>query len=184
MSGIISGLEKFFTKDRIIIFVVFGVLVVFLMWYAGDKSYFTDNMETKYSGSYLPPSPSVTDSEPNPNVSSTIPPVSGNVAVQPVANGGYSSKNTNEPSDLLPSANSSFSAFSPVTTTRDGVAIPDLLQAGYHIGLDTVGQALRNANLQLRSDPPITKSDVGPWNQSTIEADYMRVPFEVGAGPQ
>jgi len=60
------------------------------------------------------------------------------------------------------------------------VAMPDLLQAGYHIGLDTIGQTLRNANLQLRSDPVIQKADVGPWNQSTIEGDYGRVPLEIG----
>jgi hypothetical protein len=64
---------------------------------------------------------------------------------------------------------------------KDGdVMMPDLLQAGYHIGLDTIGQSLRNANLQLRSDPIIPKSDVGPWNQSTIEADMGRVPLELG----
>jgi hypothetical protein len=58
--------------------------------------------------------------------------------------------------------------------------MPDLLQAGYHIGLDTIGQTLRNANYQYRSDPIIPKVDIGPWNQSTIEADYGRVPLEIG----
>jgi hypothetical protein len=67
---------------------------------------------------------------------------------------------------------------------QGNVAMPDLLQAGYHIGLDTIGQTLRNANLQLRSDPIINKAAVGPWNQSTIEPDLARVPLEVGQGPQ
>jgi hypothetical protein len=58
--------------------------------------------------------------------------------------------------------------------------MPDLLKAGHHIGLDTIGQTLRNANLQLRSDPIISKAEVGPWNQSTIETDYARVPLEIG----
>jgi len=187
MSGIISGLEKFFTKDRIIIFVVFGILVVFLLWYSGDKSYFADNMDTQYSGPSSMSSmkmPPVIDSPPV--SSSALPPIKGNVAVQPVANGGYSSKNINTATDLLPvDGNTHFSAFNPVTTTTTGGAqVPDLLQAGYHIGLDTIGQTMRNANLQLRSDPAIPKSNVGPWNQSTIEPDIMRVPLEVGAGPQ
>jgi hypothetical protein len=65
---------------------------------------------------------------------------------------------------------------------QGSVAMPDLLQAGYHIGLDTIGQTLRNANLQLRSDPIIQKQDIGPWNQSTIEPDLARVPLEVGYG--
>ena len=59
-------------------------------------------------------------------------------------------------------------------------AMPDLLKAGHHIGLDTIGQTLRNANLQLRSDPIVPKAEVGPWNQSSYESDTMRQPLEVG----
>ena len=58
--------------------------------------------------------------------------------------------------------------------------MPDLLEAGYHVGLDTVGQSMRNANLQLRSDPVIAKADIGPWNQSTIEGDSTRQQLEIG----
>jgi hypothetical protein len=58
--------------------------------------------------------------------------------------------------------------------------IPDLLQAGSLIGLDTIGQTLKNANLQLRSDPVIVKQNVGPWNNSTYEPDLGRVPLELG----
>jgi hypothetical protein len=58
--------------------------------------------------------------------------------------------------------------------------IPDLLQAGSLIGLDTIGQTLKNANLQLRSDPIIVKQSVGPWNNSTYEPDLGRVPLELG----
>ena len=43
-----------------------------------------------------------------------------------------------------------------------------LLKAGYHIGINTVGQSLRNANLQLRSEPANPQLNVGPWNQTTI----------------
>jgi hypothetical protein len=56
------------------------------------------------------------------------------------------------------------------------------LSAGNLIGLDTVGQTLKNANLQLRSDPIIQKMNVGPWNNSTYEADLGRVPMEIGCG--
>ena len=93
---------------------------------------------------------------------------------------GYQLKPVNNPSDLLPQdANSEWAALNP---SLSGGATPDLLQAGYHIGLDTIGQTLRNANLQLRSDPVIPKSDIGPWLQSTIEPDLGRVPLELGYG--
>ena len=60
----------------------------------------------------------------------------------------------------------------------------NLLKSGWQIGIDTVGQTLRNANLQLRSEPPNPQVSVGPWNNSTITPDFMRVPLEIGAGPQ
>ena len=60
----------------------------------------------------------------------------------------------------------------------------NLLKAGYHIGIDTIGQTLRNANLQIRSEPPNPQINVGPWNLSTIEPDFMRSPLELGQGAQ
>ena len=94
---------------------------------------------------------------------------------------GYTTQSVANPSDLLPKdENSDFAALNPSSMNKGDVLMPDLLQAGHHIGVDTIGQSLRNANLQLRSDPIISKSDIGPWNQSTIEADFGRVPLELG----
>lgn len=77
------------------------------------------------------------------------------------------------PSDLLPKdANSQWASLNPIT--KGNVAIPDLLQSGYHIGLDSVGQTLKNANYQDRPDPVIERVSTGPWMQSSIEADYTR----------
>ncbi len=56
----------------------------------------------------------------------------------------------------------------------------NFLQAGYNIGINTVGQTLRNANLQLRSEPPCPQVVPGPWMNSTIEPDVSRKPFEIG----
>ena len=102
-------------------------------------------------------------------------------SMSPEASGGYSQNHVTAPSDLLPvDQNSQWSSLNPGMVTNGGAAMPDLLQAGYHIGLDTIGQTLRNPNYQLRSDPIIPKQDIGPWNQSTIEPDLGRVPLEVG----
>lgn len=102
-------------------------------------------------------------------------------APAPQVSGGYTAQSVAAPQDLLPvDQNSQWAALNPVA--QGNIAAPDLLQAGYHIGLDTIGQTLRNANLQERSDPIIPKSAVGPWNQSTIEPDLGRVPLEVGVG--
>ena len=88
-----------------------------------------------------------------------------------------SNQNIQNPSDLLPK-NSQWSQLNPAG--KGELANINLLKAGYHIGIDTVGQSLRNANLQIRSEPPNPQLYVGPWQQSTIEPDIMRVPMEIG----
>jgi len=61
----------------------------------------------------------------------------------------------------------------------DGV---NLLDAGFHVGVNTVGQSLRNANQQLRSEPPNPQVGVSPWMTSTIGPDLSRKPLEDGEG--
>ena len=99
------------------------------------------------------------------------------------ATGGYNAGNTVVPADLLPKDNNTqFGDFNMLN--QGNIVMPDLLDAGYLIGLDTIGQTLRNANLQERSDPIIPKTNVGPWNNSTIEPDFGRVPLELGGNAQ
>jgi hypothetical protein len=97
------------------------------------------------------------------------------------SDGGYSMQPVANPSDLLPQdQNSQWANLNPL---NGSVPVPvDLLQAGIMNGFDTIGQTLKNANYQLRSDPIIEKRDVGPWMQSTIEPDYGRIPLEIGCG--
>jgi len=82
--------------------------------------------------------------------------------------------------DLLPkdAANSKWAQVNPAG--QGDVDNQNYLTAGYHVGMNTVGPSLRNANMQLRSDPPIERMNVGPWNQSTIEYDGSRKFFEIG----
>ena len=94
-----------------------------------------------------------------------------------------SKPNVQNPAELLPKdANSQWAQLNP--SGKGELANLNLLKAGYHIGIDTIGQSLRNANLQIRSEPPNPQLSVGPWNQSTIEPDFQRVPLQIGSGPQ
>jgi hypothetical protein len=87
------------------------------------------------------------------------------------------------PAELLPKdSNSQWAQLNP--SGKGELANINLLKAGYHIGIDTVGQSLRNANLQIRSEPPNPQLSVGPWNLSTIEPDFIRPPLEIGSGAQ
>lgn len=55
----------------------------------------------------------------------------------------------------------------------------NFLSAGALIGVNTVGQSLRNANYQLRSEPPNPQVPVSIFNQSTIAPDTNRRPLEI-----
>jgi len=87
-----------------------------------------------------------------------------------------------DPADLLPKSGGEFSKLNPMGS--GDLKNVSLLKAGWHIGINTVGQSLRNANLQLRSEPPNPQLNVGPWNQSTISSDLQRRPLEIGCGNQ
>lgn len=80
--------------------------------------------------------------------------------------------------DLLPSNTAQWEASNP--TVPGHLNDKNFCDSGHHYGINTVGSSLRNANLQIRSDPLIKKQQVGPWHQSTIEHDYSRRTFEVG----
>ena len=83
------------------------------------------------------------------------------------------------PGELLPGdANSKWAQSVPAGQGELGDQ--NFLTAGYHVGVNTVGQTLRNANRQLRSEPPNPQVKVSPWLQTTIEADANRRPLEIG----
>ena len=94
------------------------------------------------------------------------------------ANPGQSPTN---PADLLPKDNNNqWGNLNP--NGSDELSNVNLLKAGFHAGVDTVGSSLRNANLQIRSEPANPKNSPSPWNTSTIESDGMRRGLEIGCG--
>jgi len=83
--------------------------------------------------------------------------------------------------DLLPkdAANNKFSQMSPAG--QGSLSDVNLLSAGYQVGVSTIAGTLRNANLQIRSEPPNPQISVSPWMQSTISnSDVFRRPLEIG----
>jgi len=107
----------------------------------------------------------------------------------PMSNGGVVSSLPSEcypkevltSADLLPAdANSLWAQVNP--SGQGSLADQNFLTAGFHIGINTVGQSLRNANRQLRSEPANPQVAVSPWLNTTIEPDLMRQPLEIGCG--
>ena len=85
-------------------------------------------------------------------------------------------------SDLLPSDESKeISEFNQNYPIGEGIIKGiNFLSSGYNIGVNTVGQSLRNANRQLRSEPPNPQVSVSPWMNTSIAPDLLRRPLEVG----
>ena len=86
-----------------------------------------------------------------------------------------------KPEDLLPAQESkAIQEFNTAQPVGEGIIQGvNLLDAGAHIGVNTVGQSLRNANQQLRSEPPNPQVNVSPWMNTTIGPDLIRRPLEI-----
>lgn len=81
------------------------------------------------------------------------------------------------PMELLPNdPNSQWAQVNP--TGAGDIQGKNFLSAGALVGVNTVGQSLRNSNLQLRAEPPNPQVTPGPWQISTIEPDLQRRPLE------
>ena len=177
------------------IFTILGLLILGYLIY--EYSFKNNMMLTTYQGVTPQQKMQPASLAGQPNTTST--PQSGNVAAYspsqddldgPALVGGSTglsnvpvsncvNKDVLNPNDLLPK---------DVNNTWANGLVPDnelknvnLLNAGHHVGINTIGSSLRNPNLQLRSEPPNPRTEnLCPWNNSTIEADTMRLPLEIG----
>lgn len=92
---------------------------------------------------------------------------------------GCAPRDSISPADLLPKTDGSLWAqMNPMG--QGSLQERNFLTAGHHMGITTVGSVMRNANLQIRSEPPNPQVKVSPWLQSTIEPDISRRPLEIG----
>jgi hypothetical protein len=85
-----------------------------------------------------------------------------------------------KPEDLIPNDDAA-DLWANVNPKGEGsLEAKNLLEAAYHIGVDTQSNSLRNANQSIRSDPSIPiKSDVSPWSMTTMNPDPYRKTFEI-----
>lgn len=85
-----------------------------------------------------------------------------------------------EYNDLLPvdQPSNEWSRANPQGT--GSLELQNMLDAGTHIGVDTQGSSLKNANQQLRSEPPNPIIPVSIFNNSTIVPDIYRKELEIG----
>lgn len=171
---------------------VLGLLAVVVLGYVlytyslrkgSSKDSMKDSAET--ASSSLPPVPTLSQQVPTggagvePSVAfnqmDSYATVSGVDTTNNYAGKGVA-KAVMDPAELLPrDENSEWAKLNPVGKSE--LMNVSLLKAGWNHGINTVGQSMKNANLQLRPDPSIPQASVGPWNNSTIEPDINRRPL-------
>jgi hypothetical protein len=181
MPGLSKKLKSF-KNQQILGIVGLAVLLFGLYRYSQNKNLFKvgyNNQQplntakkSSESSSVTPSSNSNTYAPYNGAATSVIPTSStkANELNKPIAN----------PSDLLPDdSNSAWSSLNPVSDLKN----VNLLNPSQMVGINTQGSSLRNANLQLRSEPPNPRMNTNncPWNISTIEGDNMRKTLEIGS---
>ena len=183
---VIKDISTYVKAHHIIAFLGAIVLFVALYQYSSGKSNIMDKMSGIQYGEF--DSSSMGGGGPASN-SKVVPNTSGALHDQYSSVAGISTTQgmppsnikvaTTNPNDLLPNdVNSQWSKLNPNGNSE--LANVNLLKAGFYNGIDTIGSTLRNANLQVRSEPPNPTTMVSPWMQSTIEPDLMRVPLEIG----
>jgi len=171
-----------------VLFAIAVLYVLYMLWNymssKGKSGYekISGNTNAAYGGSSSSAPPTVQPSQPlgqNEVFSSVNEPTSTGQGIPSACN----KVPVQNPTDLLPKdTNSQWAQLNPAG--KGELANINLLKAGYNIGIDTIGQSLRNANLQIRSEPPNPQLNVGPWNLSTITPDFLRPPLEIGQGVQ
>jgi hypothetical protein len=195
--SLFKDLQKFIKMHHVLAIAGLLVLGVVVSQYSNKKGLIVDNMT--FGANITPQQANEEQSKYVVNMSG---PATGNIApAQPAGqnevfasvNGESSSsqgmppnsmrQQVVNPDDLLPKdENSQWAQLNP--RGNGELNNVNLLQAGYLYGINTVGSSLRNANLQLRSEPPNPQAQVSPWLNTTIEPDLMRTPLELGHGPQ
>lgn len=191
MAKFLKDLQKNI-KGSHVISVFASILVLYLIFRFITRSNTNkDPMTTGLSTTKTPPSATLDHSVRSSGAAQPAAPMGENEQFQQVhglqsSSYGLPPSNLVQPTlqadQLLPKdSNSQFQKLNP---HGDGpLQNINLLQAGYLNGIDTVGSSLRNANLQVRSEPPNPTAKVSPWLNSTIEPDLMRTPLEIGYGP-
>ena len=176
-----KDLKKFCTLETLLPMVGFIVLVVVLYQYSNGKLTLFDNMAPLDATGPSEDSKVTSDVNAKPSSAHGEKYASANgLKTSGVsASNNCNNKEIMDPSELLPKDNNNSWAQLNPTGVADFKNV-NLLTAGHHSGINTVGSSLRNANMQLRSDPPNPQMNTGPWNNTTIEPDNMRRPLDIG----
>ena len=182
--NLVKDLQKLL-NNRYLLLLGVVVAVAAVGYYSSQRGSFSDSMA---SGREAEEVQQAVQSDSNVQPSAPMGENSGFADINGISSHGglppsCSKEAIQDPASLLPKdENSEWAKLNP--SGGGNLNNVNLLKAGHHVGIDTVGQSLRNPNLQLRSEPANPQVNIGPWNNTTMQPDLMRVPLEIGQGPQ
>lgn len=156
---------------KIALIVGIAVILIYLIQKCGKKENFINDGEFEEEDAEIV--------EPFAEVAETEKPVAETQKDKTLAE-GIAARKQLKAAELLPKDGDA-NAWAKVNPKGKGsLAFKNFIEAGYHLGINTVGQSLRNANLQIRSEPSNPQVPVSIWMNSTISPDSNRRDFEVG----
>jgi hypothetical protein len=172
----LSDLEKTIRANHILV-ILGAIVLVYAIYNYSDQKFVAPYEPLKVeAGSRQNTVPTV----PAANGHSSVDAMTGQSGAPPA---GAANLPVANPSDLLPrDTNNQWGSLNP--SGSGDLLGQNLLSATFLTGIDTIGNTMKNANLQIRSEPPNPQLNVGPWNQSTFAPDLMRTPLELGCGGQ
>ena len=175
----LSDLEKTLRTNHIL--VIFGAIVlVYAVYTYSDQKFVVPYEPNQADTSGRPRATQQQQQQQQPLTGTSMDGMTGQGGAPPA---GASQLPVANPSDLLPrDSNNQWGSLNP--SGSGDLQGQNLLSATFLTGIDTIGNTMKNANLQLRSEPPNPQLNVGPWNQSTFAPDLMRTPLELGCGGQ
>jgi hypothetical protein len=151
-----SSLLKNFTLEYVLGIVGILILVYALYKYSENKNILQSGMQNE-----MPSKPANMNTQEQKNT-------------QNAALDNSLTQNVSDSSELLPKDKEGWGEMAPMNEVSDG------LQGMSFVGTRGENQVMRNANLQIRSEPANPVGGTGPWMHSTIEADKFRRPLEIG----
>ena len=177
-----KDLKKICNLSTLVPLIGFFVLVIFLYQYSKGKVTIFDGMTEGHKGGNKTAQhhKKQGDAIAGPGSQNDVKFASANgLKTSGVSSNSCNNKEIMDPSELLPKDNNNAWANLNPTGGADFKNV-NLLNAGHHTGINTVGSSLRNPNLQLRSEFANPQMKTGPWNNTTMEPDNLRRPLELG----
>jgi hypothetical protein len=180
-------IQKFYQNNKKMLDLVFaGIIVLLVIYivknYSSKAQEMLENVVSTADSSLKEVTMPLVDQEPESQETQVSPLYSdGADNCSPLPTINYESGAAISPEDLLPKSDLAADFENQFPVGAGDLTSKNFLTAGFNTGINTVSSSLRNANLQLRSDPYIPPKEITPFNQTTLTPDLNRKSFEIGS---